>query len=157
MTPNEKRALYEGYLKLDGVDLDEALVQQPQCYYEVCSLLADKRLEKRDKEVSLKKTEGRVDARARKRFDRNNTFFTDATIASIIDCDPTVVKLRKRYNLSCKKVERLEALKEGYVQRSFSLKDLVARVNQTYFMPDGASAPSPKKPRKRKRQVLRSI
>ena len=135
MKQSDKIKLYEGYLHLDDVDLDEALIQQPQCFYEVCKLLADAKHAKSDHEVALKRLEGRISKAMRKKYESRDNYATDSCIASLVDQTSEVSDSRKLYNQLCVKVNKLDGLKEAYRQRSFSLNALGGRRPEAEFMP----------------------
>jgi len=133
---SDKIKLYEGFLHLDDVDIDEALIQQPQCFYEVCKLLADAKLEKSDHEVAMKRLEGHVSKTMRKNYESKDNYATDSCIVSLVDQSCEVADFRKQYNQLCAKVNKLDGLKEAYRQRSFSLNALGGRRSEAEFMPD---------------------
>ena len=149
MKQSDKIAIYEGYLKLDGVDTDEALIQQPQCFYEVSKILADLKLEKRNEEVALKRLEGRVAKAKRKKYESRDNYATDTCITQLVDSDDKVKDLRRKYNYICMKVEKLDGLKEAYRQRSFSLNALAGRKSEHEFMSDSVLKKSKGKKRNR--------
>jgi len=154
---SEKTALYEAMVDLDGIDIDTALIQQPQCFYEVCSLLADAKLEKRDCEVSLKRLEGQIGKRTRSKYESRDNYATDSCINGLVDSDDKVKILRKKYNRLCVEVDKLDGLKEAYRQRSFSLNALAGRNTETEYMPDSVSSKPRKRTKVKRNKILRSI
>ena len=142
-------------MHLDDVDIDEALIQQPQCFYEVCKLLADAKLEKADHESSMKALEGRISKAMRKKYESRDNYATDSCILSLVDQAKDVESFRKQYNQICAKVAKLDGLKEAYRQRSFALNGLAGRRPESEYMPDSTPTRT-KRLEQKKRRVKRT-
>ncbi len=157
MKPSEALKMYEGYLRLDGVDIGEALIQQPQCYYEVCSILADYRRSLKDCRTSLHRVEGKAALKHRKIFEKRGIKPTDGYVQAKVDSDDAVIDARKKYNKLYSKVEHVEGLKEAYIQRSFAMKELVTLLPDGQYVPNSISKSDSKQRKHKSKRKLRSL
>jgi len=141
MEIEEEIAHYEAQLAPDPNNLTESLIRQSPCMNRVCELLAEYRRRKRNQSVAVKRLEAKVADRFRSKSGRH----TDAAVTSAVDKNDIVVEGRKKYNRLCWIVERLEGLRDSFIQRSFVLKDLVEWLQSDKYNTDSLPVPKKKK------------
>jgi hypothetical protein len=126
MDRNE-HARYVTSLQIDEDDLDRCLVEQPKLYYHAAEAmtLANSR---RDKlALQLKELTATVNQEVRETIANNKLKSREDDIKQQVLLDPEVKKLAREHLEACTEAELAQALKESYQQRSYALKDLVAK------------------------------
>jgi hypothetical protein len=125
---------YRSKLRIDKEHLDDMLVEQPESFDHVGEALALARAERDALKLDLKVAEAEAGKRIRAAALKHNQSaedkkdeikITEGYIEEELTLDKDVRALRRELGEASADVEILEALKESFIQRSHSLRDLV--------------------------------
>lgn len=123
----------EKAMQIDPHALDEALIRQPDAFYRVSQRLA-LMLSKRDAaKQGLQELEAEVDRDIRKSSALAEIKSSEAQIKSLVRLDRDVKAAERELLDLNRDVAQWQALKEGFQQRSYVLKDLVSLHVANYF------------------------
>lgn len=121
----------EAAVAVDKHDLDNAWQEQPDLFYRVAKALAEA-IAARD-ECKLDLNEMIADLDATLRADAGDKKITETSISREIDMAPKIIDKRREYGRLSAKVDQWAALKDGYVQRGYTLKGLTDLHGQAYY------------------------
>lgn len=117
---------YQGLLKIDKHDLDNALMEHPDLFAEVAGEKALS-ISKRDQaKLELEEIEAQTDIDLRDDFARSGTKVTEALISNHVTRDVDVQAAQRKLLNAKLEAERWSALAEAFSQRGYILKDLCA-------------------------------
>lgn len=129
----------EKAMAIDPHALDEALIRQPDAFYRVSQRLA-LLISRRDAaKQDLQEIEAEADRDIRKAASRNEEKLSEVNIKSMIRLDRDVKEGERTLLDLNAAVNQWQALKEGFQQRSYVLKDLVNLHMASYFGDSGNS------------------
>lgn len=114
-------------LSIDPEDLDRCLVQQPDLYYHVAELYANALSEKDGAKLDLEEASADLDMQLRKDAQEKEERITEEGFKQRLRASPVIKKLNRSFLELREQADILLALKESYQQRSFMLRELVAR------------------------------
>jgi len=132
---------FESKLKVDKNDLDTEWQQNPQLFWRVSNMHARALSDRDSIKVDIGLAEAELYSLFRQKMedelanedDKKKGRVTDAAIKSRVESSPQMVKLNKQYLKASERANILLALKEGYQQRSYSLKYLSELYTVNYF------------------------
>jgi hypothetical protein len=113
-------------LRIDRDDLDGCLVEQPDRYYHV-ALAHSEAVARRDAaKLDFEHVVANLDVKIRADAAAANEKTTEAGIQRELQLDDLYVEAKKKHLEASAEVDRIQALKEAFQQRSFMLRELVA-------------------------------
>lgn len=122
----------EAALAVDANSLDENCIQHSDLFYRVSRGLARYSSRRDELKQACGEIEADVDAEIRENIPEGERM-TEAAIASAKKADPRVKRARKELAQLDRVVGQIAALKEAYLQRSYSLKGLIDLHLAGYF------------------------
>lgn len=113
-------------LQIDRDDLDGCLVDQPESFYHA-AVAYSKAVARRDAvKLELEHLAANLDVKIRADADKAGTKTTETGIKNEIQLDADYHDAKSALLEASAEVDRLQALKEAFQQRSFMLRELVA-------------------------------
>lgn len=128
----------EELLKIDKNGLDEAIIEQPEAFYEISQAYVFS-VSLRDKAAEeLKQIDAQVDLEIREEFEKLGKKVTEKIVDSEVRSSDDHCKAYQHY-LDCKSdAEKLLALKESFIQRSYMLRELCGLYISGYGISDSS-------------------
>jgi phosphoglycolate phosphatase-like HAD superfamily hydrolase len=123
----ENREHYIAKLQIDEDDLDRCLVDQPGLFFQAAEAVAMANSHRDKLALRLKELVATVDQEIRETAEAHKEKTREDGIKHQITLDPEVKQLAREHLEACAQAEKAQALKESYQQRSYALKDLVAK------------------------------
>jgi hypothetical protein len=114
-------------LRIDEDDLDRCLVDQPGLFFQVAEALAYANSRRDGLALQLKELKAEIDQDIRETAERHKQKTREEGIKNQIMLAPEVRKMERAYLDACTYADKVQAMKESYQQRSYALKDLVAK------------------------------
>ena len=114
-------------LRIDEDDLDRCLVEQPGLFFQAAEALALATSRRDGIALQLKELKAEVDQEIRETASRHQEKTREDGIKHQVTLDPEVRKMERAYLDACTHADKVQAMKESYQQRSYALKDLVAK------------------------------
>jgi hypothetical protein len=115
------------YLAIDRDDLDSCLEQQPELYHSV-ALSYEQAVSARDlAKLELEEAQAEIGAEMRTRASDNKERLTEGALDQYVTTHPRVQKLERALLKAKGSTGEWSALKEAFQQRSFMLREIVAR------------------------------
>lgn len=136
------KALLESKLIIDRNDLDTALLEQCQLFYDVSTALVEATAERDATKEELERTYAKVSHEIRSAHSGEKKP-TEGLIDSQIRLDEQYQMVSNQYLVTVENAAMLMALKQAYEQRSYMLKEMVQLYMVGYFgdvVPKSASA-----------------
>jgi hypothetical protein len=116
---------YRGRLIIDRDDLDTALQQQPELFYHVADALVQAVAERDACKLELEEALAREDKSLRVAAAKTDGKLTEAAIRQQLALVPVIQDLERELLDLKRAADSWQALKEGYTQRSYMLRELV--------------------------------
>lgn len=114
----------ECLLKINQHDLDGALLEQPEAFYRISQAYVQA-VSMRDKLYEdVKVVDASLDLAIREEFEQEGKKATEKIIESKVKSHPNHDRAYRSYLSAKEEAERLNALKESFLQRSYVLKEL---------------------------------
>jgi hypothetical protein len=120
------RAEIRTKLRIDDDDLDRCLVEQPDYFFKAAEKYAEFNAQRDLLKLELKELTAQLDQDIRTKALREEVKITENAIANQITTLPKIKDLQRKLLEAQRAVEDWSSLKEGFVQRSYALKDLTA-------------------------------
>jgi hypothetical protein len=132
----------EQALRIEKNDLDNAILTQPEIFYQVASAF----VEARDQMDAIKDEVDLVDSRLALEFrelaERKQEKLTEARVASMVITDQDHIDVVARYRAAKLQAEKLGALRDAFNQRSSMLRELTSLYVSEYFTRSSMSGPA---------------
>lgn len=109
-------------LKIDPFNIDQALLEQPQLYYEYSKQAAEAKNEKEDAKDNLDIVKIEIESKIRK---RPKKYKTEGAIKNAVENHRDVLKAKKRFNKARKNASLLEKAEKAFKQRKSMLQTFV--------------------------------
>lgn len=123
-------------LKIDPLNLDEAVLQQPTLYYQVGQKHA-LAVSERDKLYDqLKITDAKLNEEIRRELNEDGIKATEAMIQAKVLAEPEHAAVVTAYGDAKYVADELQILKEAFSQRSYMLRELVELYTSGYYGSD---------------------
>ena len=129
-------AEFKDYLAIDRNNLDEAVIQQPQLYFQVGEAHAMAIAERDATKEDLAFVDAGLRAKHRKVLEKAEMKVTEGAIEAGVIQDPEHMNAFDRYTDSKRKADELWALKESFGQRMSALEVLARLYASNYFAKD---------------------
>jgi hypothetical protein len=126
-TETPDRRVLKRALIIDADDLDGCLVNQPGYFFNAAEAYSAATAERDTAKLELKELVAQLDQDIRREALRLDEKLSETALSNRILVLPNVKTANRRVLQLSKEADDLLALKEGYVQRSYALKDLTAR------------------------------
>jgi hypothetical protein len=120
-------------LRIDEDDIDRCLVEHPQLFYQAADSLALAVATRDGLKLELKELVAQLDQDVRRKAVDDGEKLTESALANRITILPRVKELNRRYLDSCLAVDRAEALRDSYRDRSFALRALNDSANARLY------------------------
>jgi len=120
-TPDEFRK----NLSIDRDDLDSALETHAELYYHACDAVAQTKGRRDAYELNLREAEASAYERVRSAAIKAKEQPTETAIKQRLRLDPELQKMQRQLLALSNLLDRWEAVKDGFYQRGFMLRDLV--------------------------------
>jgi hypothetical protein len=128
-TPDE----YRKFLRIDRDGLDECLMEQPEVYHHVSEAFAAAAARRDKIKLDYEEAEATEDARIRLEALNSQTKLTESMVERTFKRNAQLQKMQRLLLSARAEAERWKALKEGFEQRSFMLRELVSlTISQSY-------------------------
>jgi hypothetical protein len=122
----DPRAEVKAKLIIDDDDLDQCLVDQPSYFEKAATAFSEAKTTRDTLKLELKELTAELDQSIRARALATEEKLSETALSSRITITPRVKELNRKLLQANRAADDWEALKESYVQRSYSLKDLTA-------------------------------
>lgn len=120
-------------LIIDKHNLDEAIIKQPQLYFEVSSMLASL-IDARDaSKENLSRVDANIATELRVYYEKEGTKFTQSSIAEEVLQDQKHFASFNEFNICRRNVNSWSSLKEAYEQRARMLSHITKLWVSQYF------------------------
>lgn len=123
----------EDSLRIDEHTLEADCVHQPELFYQVAKQMAEKEVERDETKQRLADKEAQVELLVREEAEASDSRVTVNEVSARVNQDGAVRSLTARLLDLNGQIGRLKALKESYVQRKDSLRELVALYINNYY------------------------
>lgn len=123
----------EKMLVIDEHELDSALEEHPDAFYQVSRALAQAISVRDAAKRAMEETEARVDLQIRRDADVSGTKTTEAGIKAELTLNAKVKQVREYYAECVSAVGKLQALMDSFRQRSYAISSLVELHTAGYF------------------------
>lgn len=117
---------YRDRLAIDGDALGDCLVEQPQLKYDVSTEYVQAVSLRDAAKMDLDELRAVIDKDIRARADASAIKMTEARIDGEVVLDPRYKAKRREILELSEQADRLQVLRDGFVERSFMLRELVA-------------------------------
>jgi len=125
---------FEGYLRVDQNDLDNAVIEHPELYWRICYQYKMAISDRDGAKDQLKQTDGNLYLAHKEALETAGEKSTEARIAALVESDVEHQDALSDYRRLALNVELLESLKAAFEQRSYALKELVELYCVNYAM-----------------------
>lgn len=109
---------------VNEIDLDEALIKQPELFYNVADALAIAMSERDGAKLDFESAVAEEDGRLRVQAERKEEKLTEAGIRQLLAANPKLQELESNRLRKKLQADRWEALHAAYKQRSYALSAL---------------------------------
>ena len=130
----------EAGLKIDKVELDEELINQPSVFCSVSMEYVSTVSERDYLKEEADRMERTVDLEVRAAAAQSGTKITEAAISSEVKLNEHVIEIRDRFFKSKEKADRWGVLREAFLQRAHVLKDLAHLATSEWSMTTSVSS-----------------
>jgi hypothetical protein len=117
---------YERRLRIEPSNLSEELIEQPELYYHVAMGSAYAVSVRDQAKDQLKTAIAERGIRIRAEYQGKGEKLTEAQLASLVESDPIVITCKGELRKLQLSMDKWQAMKEAFQQRSYMLKDLCA-------------------------------
>lgn len=114
-------------LEIDEEDIDAALLAQPDLYFHVSEYYVEAVAERDAIKLHLEEARAELYEQFRKQALDREEKITEAALQNKLTVAPRIKELERAYLETQTNTNKLSALKESFQQRSFMLRELVAR------------------------------
>lgn len=132
----------ETALRIDEHGLEACCVHQPELFYQVAKHIAEKEAERDSTKQQLAEKSSEVELIIREEAEASDSRVTVNEVASRVNQDGSVRSINSRLLGLNAEIGKWKALKESYVQRKDSLRELVALYINNYYSDPARGAES---------------
>lgn len=125
--PRDVLAQHRERLSIDRTDLDQCLIEQPEVFWHVAEALAQEIARRDEAKLELEELTAQLDQDLRGQAARNEEKLTELALQNRLRVLPKIQEAQRKYLERRKTADQLQALKEAFQQRSFMLRELVAK------------------------------
>jgi len=131
---------FEGYLKIDRDNLDDALLTQADIFYKISNEYA-LAVSRRDQAYDdIKSTDANLNLELREQFEKAGEKFTEAKLTAAVLAHREHDEATNKHRVEKQRADLLGALKEAFSQKSYMLKELTQLYIAGYFAETSATA-----------------
>ncbi len=123
----KKRQKLRMLLEIRMDDIDNNLIEQPGYFGEAAEAYAEAMAQRDEAKLELKEVTAELDMQLRKKYAEEEQKVTEALLEKHLTTLPRIQKLAREVIELSAEVERWLAIKESYSQRSFMLREVVAK------------------------------
>lgn len=123
--PTVSREDLRDQLSIDKDDLDSSLVQQPDLYYHVAECFSEAVANRDSAKLDLDQAMAGLDEQLRQEAAAREEKITETLLQRRITTNPRIQEIERNFLRLRAEVDKWQALKEAYQQRSFMLRELV--------------------------------
>jgi hypothetical protein len=114
-------------IRVDGEDLDDCLIEQPDLFYQTASGYEHAVAERDSAKLELEEATAEADLQLRRKAYDNDEKITETALGHRIAVLPKIKEAQRSFLDAKAKVGEWSALKEAFQQRSYMLREIVAR------------------------------
>lgn len=120
------RAEIREKLRIDDEDLDRCLIEQAEYFFQAAEMAVAAGAEHEAARLELKEAIAQLDADIRRKAALDDEKLSETALSNRIVVLPKIKELNRKVLSTKKLADELGVLKEAYIQRSYTLKDLNA-------------------------------
>jgi hypothetical protein len=137
MEENEITQLEE-LLKINTLDLDQALIEQPEAFYRISQAYTQAVSIRDQAHENCKRVDAEVDLAIRDHLAQQGLKTTEKVIDSEVKTNDDHIEAYREYLEAKTTAEKLQALKESFIQRSYMLRELCGLHISGYSVADSS-------------------
>ncbi len=136
MTMREQLKHYESKLRIDKENLDEDIAEFPSLYFTISDYYLDAVKHRKRLEQRLDRRFAEIASAIRRNAADTSVKITEAGIKNEVMIHPKYLKLKAKLHDAVYIQDRWSALKDAFLQKSFSLKGLVSLAVSEHYQSD---------------------